>query len=122
MQQLLDNTNAKVTLTVMLVLTIYGTDNLYKLSDNAYGEWLILKKGKPKYYFNLFDKLYEQHINKLKNKKDIEGTLAKGLLRIKTDLHINRNLKYIFILKKSLQEITLEKLPVTILEKITREI
>lgn len=32
---------------------------LYRLSDMAYGEWLIFQNDIPKYYLNIFDKIYE---------------------------------------------------------------
>ena len=43
-------------LRVTPILTIFGKIQYkYKLSDFAYGEWIIFENEKPKYYLNLFD-------------------------------------------------------------------
>ena len=104
-----------INLQVVPVITFFGNKYLYKLSDNAYGEWIICKNGYPKYYFSVFDKDYES-LN-LKNDLDIESFLKDKLRKIDSSLTVGKTFFGIWLTNKSyIKRFTLEKISSIVLK------
>jgi len=95
------------------VYTLTGVKYRYKLSDFAYGEWLIYKNNQPVYYFNIFDQEYA-HLTEI-IKANEQGFLIGSLKR--QGLNLKQNIFGIASIKSYLKSINLEKLPASILIK-----
>lgn len=98
-------------LEVKRVYTLAGIKHRYKLSDFAYGEWLIYKGDFPVYYFNIFDTDYSafKDATKVNADKTLIDKLEKHGLRLK------QNLFGISSTKSYQQRFDLEKLPASYL-------
>lgn len=88
--------------------------HIYRLSDMAYGEWIILEDNKPRYYVNIFDDLYKEIREWVQNHKiDVSILLersieAKGLnLSLSETFRVSR----LWESKETSEEFMLEKFP-----------
>jgi hypothetical protein len=92
----------------------YGTKNIYRLSDFAYGEWIIFCNGEPKYYLYVFDPMYQEQIDFIKSTKGVDLFLEKKFASMRLNLTMKN--KYWLVISKSepfVKKFTLEKLPNT---------
>jgi hypothetical protein len=112
-----DNNSIEVSVEAIPILTILGKIQYrYKLSDFAYGEWLIFENDKPKYYLNPFDEDYDDVRERIENSKDFD--LEKILKMSNKNLSIHQRIMGVsFWYKSSTQVLALEKLPKSILDK-----
>lgn len=88
---------------------------IHRLSDMAYGEWIIFEDNKPKYYLYIFDGLYKDVREYLQNHKDID--VSTLLERSFKDKNLNLSLSETFRVskiwesKETSAEFKLEKFP-----------
>jgi hypothetical protein len=82
--------SVRIKLFVTAVYTLTGKKYLYALGDMAYGEWLIYKNNKPRYYLNVFEDNNKHLIDEGKNQLQsyIEGKLKliDGALSLNTHI------------------------------------
>ncbi len=103
----------EISLFITPVYTIFqGTKFIYRLPDNAYGEWLIFTKNEPKYYLDIFDPLYNQLKETVINVKDVEVYLKSKFSNSSEELSLKNNFFGIAIESKSfVKKFKLQKLP-----------
>lgn len=112
-------TIVEVSLSVIPVVTFLGKRKyLYQLSDSAYGEWLIYENHNPKYYLNIFDEEYVNIKNKITQTKiNVEDFLREKFNSTQPKLTIDNTILGIKLIRQtSIQKISLEKLPITLIE------
>ena len=110
------NETIEINLFVIPIITFWGKrDFIFKLSDSAYGEWLIYENNKLKYYFNVFDKSYDLIKDKIDCTSNLEELLSNRFKQKKLNLMIN-NAKWGILkrYKPFFKIFKLEKLPVEI--------
>src|SRR5919202_1422371 len=108
--------NVSVFLFVVPVLTSsLERTYIYRLSDMAYGEWIIFEDNKPKYYLYIFDDLYKDVREYLQNHKDIDvSTLLEQSFKGKNlnlTLRATFRVRKIWESKETNKEFKLEKFP-----------
>lgn len=104
-----NNNCVNIGLKVTSVYTLGGVKYLYRLSDMAYGEWLIYKNGYPTFYFNVFDEDYKDIKANIGN--DIEEYLRLKLSLKGKEWSLEQKLVGIISFKSSVRRIDIEKLP-----------
>jgi len=67
MQKVLEK--VEIPVEMIPVYTLSGKKTIIKLSDFAYGEWLIFKNNELVYYINLFDSYFSQLKKKIESKE-----------------------------------------------------
>lgn len=65
----------KVTVEIIPCFTLFGTRKKYKLPDMSYAQWLILENNYPKYYFYLFDPIYDSFRDELNAQRSLNDFL-----------------------------------------------
>ncbi len=61
----------EINIEIIPVYTFFGRKNIIKISDFAYGEWLIYKSNKPFYYINIFHSDFKELKTLLESKKQV---------------------------------------------------
>lgn len=104
------SSNNTVKINAHVTPLLFSNKLQYRLSDLAYGEWVIFENGVPKYYFNVFDEQYFQLIDRLK--PDAERYLSNQFKVKKLNLSTTAKATGIPLPHKSaIVELKLEKLP-----------
>lgn len=68
----------KISIEIIPIYTLCGRRAIIKLSDFAYGEWLVFKSNKPIYYINIFDDEFFELKKLVESKKiTIEEVIEK---------------------------------------------
>jgi len=103
----------EINLFVTPVYTIFqGTKYIYRLPDNVYGEWLIYYRNEPKYYFGIFDPLYDEVKETILGIKDIVVYLEYKFSNASEELSMKNNYFGIPIASKTVvKKFKLQKLP-----------
>ena len=104
----------KLRLEVIPVYTLSGKKTIYKLGDMAYGEWLIFKNGVPFYYFNIFDELYKDLKEPIRN--DPYNFLKKNIDEHGEGLKLSQNIWGIWSSNIQDKWFDLEMLPLSFFE------
>jgi len=93
---------------------------IYRLSDFAYGEWIIFEDDLPRYYLDIFDSIYKDLKEKLDKNK--EATIQLLLEQYSKNTGLNLSLSQSFHWsptwesKAELREFSLEKFPPDLLD------
>jgi hypothetical protein len=80
----------KIKLFVTKVYTLTGKKYLYALGDMAYGEWLVYKNNKPRYYLNVFEDNNENLIKE--GQSNLQSYIENKLKLIDEDLSLKPNI------------------------------
>lgn len=68
----------KIGIEIIPIYTLGGRRDIIKLSDFAYGEWLVFKSNKPIYYINIFDDEFFELKKLIESKKTtVEEVIEK---------------------------------------------
>jgi len=92
--------------------------NIYRLSDFAYGEWLIYEDNIPKYYLNIFDKIYKDIMHFMQTQRDftVELMVRKSSGNVNERLSLGEKYRVITMLESQSELVTFE------LEKISPDL
>lgn len=105
----------EINLLVTPVETLFsGVKNIYHLGDFAYGEWIIYSNHEPKYYFCVFDPMYQGQMDFIKGIGEIDLFLEKKFAQMQVNLTM-KNKAWLVISKAEpfVKKFILEKLPNT---------
>lgn len=110
----------EINIEVIPIYTFIGCKNIIKLSDFAYGEWLIYKSNKPVYYINIFDSDFKELKTLLESKKtSIDDFIKQVNIANNETLSLKQNYYGITVYSRRIpQKITISKFPESLLNMI----
>jgi len=100
----------EINLIVFDVLTLNGKKHRYRLSDTAYGEYLIFKDNQPEFYLNVFDD--SPHLSSLPDASSIYRFIESRLKTINPALSLKQHLYGLRISKEYDKVFRLKKLDI----------
>jgi hypothetical protein len=102
----------KLKIEIIPVFTFFAIRKVYRLLEMAYGEWLIMENRYPRYYFNMFDSIYDEFLVAIDNQKSMVDFLNSQFRNHQQKLSADAGFRGFYNYRKARLEIVeIEKLP-----------